>query len=562
MDSSPNSPPARRREVLALLAIFLLALALSLFALSRFRFVGSDGGIDGVEMARVGKNLFAGEGFTSRGKPELIHAPLFPILIGLFWRAMGDLELAGQAVSVLFNALTVIPVFFLARAMFSFRTAVLAALFSALCPFSLYIATEIRLEALYTFLVSLTALELYRFALSPRPLHGLFSGAAIGLAYLARPEASLFLVLATLLPLLPPGPCSRVKMRRALGGWCGLFAAFLVLATPYWLYLHAHLGYWTLSARTPFTFIPYFEGNWEMSNFLAYAYPDELRAQWIKGGGLAGFLKEHGPRVISNLGESLLSLLRRAHSPLFAKFGIPPWLISVGLPLAVSAGSALLVYRILHRRFRFRDAFLVLFFSLSLPYLVFISNAFFTPQELRYFYYYLPLGYIILAAVCSVWMNRASGSGASPIRKALALAPAFVIAAGMLLASLYLGRHKIDAVPYEYKILGLQMKETIPGVEKALIMSRKMGVPFYAGAGHASIFPGSYEKIIRYARETGADYLVVDDWTTPWARPALAFLLNDDAPTPPELKRVTSLLYRGRRTVLYSLVKGVAASGS
>jgi 4-amino-4-deoxy-L-arabinose transferase-like glycosyltransferase len=555
MNSVPGSRPCRSREAAGIFAVFLLACALGLFAWSRFRFVGSDGGIDGVAMARTGQNFFSGKGFTSRGRPELVHSPLFPILIGLGWRATGDLELSGQMVSVLLNALTVIPVFFLARAMFCFRTAFLAALFTAVCPLSLYTATEIRVEALYTFLLALTALALYRFALSPRPRQGLFSGAAVGLAYLTRPEAVIFLLLGALLPMLAPGPSLRQKMRRALGGWVVFAAVFLVFAAPYWLYLRAHLGYWTTSARMPFTLIPYFEGDWETANFRAYAYPEALRAQWLERGGLAGFLARQAPRLAARLGENLLSLFRRVQSPRFSKFGIPPRLISFGIPLGLAAAAALLVYKI-RRRFRFRDGFLILFFSAALPYIVFISNAFFTPQELRYFYYYLPLVFIVLASVCSGWIDRLSRGAVSPIRKTLGWAPSLAITGGMLLASLYLVRHKIDTVPYEYKLLGLWMKTTIPDVGKTLVMSRKLGVPFYAGAGHALIYPGSYEEILRYARETGADYLVVDDWSTPWARPALAFLLDDAAPPPRELVRITTVSYRGRKTVLYAFSPG------
>jgi len=561
MAAAPEKSSARCRETAILLAIFLLALVLRLFALSRFPFVGSDGGIDGVAMARAGQNLFSGKGFTLNGRPELVHAPLFPILIGLAWRLTGDLELAGQGMSALCNALTVIPVYLLARAMFCPRPAVLAALFTAVCPFGVYTATELRLESLYTLLVMCTALALYRFALSPGAGSGAFAGAAVALACLVRPEAVLSLALGAVLPLIATGPRLRWKLPGLLKGWALMVAVFVLLSAPYWIFLHAHCGRWTLSCRTPFTFIPYFEGNWEEANFRAYAYPDELRAEWSRRGGLAAFLREHAPRVVKHLKDNLLSLPRRAHSPRFEKFGIPPRLISLGLPLAAAGVLALFGYKIIRRRFRFRDAFLIFFVSPALAYVAFISDAFFTPQELRYFYYYLPIGYILLASVCSGWMNHFSSGAVSFPKAALARAPAFLIVGALFVASVQLARRKIETVPYEYKLLGLWMKENIPDAAGRLVMSRKMGVPFYAGAGHALIYPGSYEEIIRYARETGADYLVVDDWSTPWARPAIAFLLDDSSPPPPELSWVTTVRYRGRRTVLYALA-GKAGEGS
>ncbi len=83
-----------------------------------------------------------------------------------------------------------------------------------------------------------------------------------------------------------------------------------------------------------------------------------------------------------------------------------------------------------------------------------------------------------------------------------------------------------------------------------MIISRKMGVPFYTGSPHALPYPGSYEKMLEDARRSGGKYLVIDEWTIPWARPELAFLLKD-APPPKELERVHEIDYRGRRTVLY-----------
>ncbi len=60
-----------------LIVIFLLALGLRIWALSCYRFVGADGGIDGVVMAASGKNLFSGEGLVFQDRPQTIHSP-FP----------------------------------------------------------------------------------------------------------------------------------------------------------------------------------------------------------------------------------------------------------------------------------------------------------------------------------------------------------------------------------------------------------------------------------------------------------------------------------------------------
>ena len=82
-------------------------------------------------------------------------------------------------------------------------------------------------------------------------------------------------------------------------------------------------------------------------------------------------------------------------------------------------------------------------------------------------------------------------------------------------------------------------------------MSRKMGVPFYAGSRHVLIYPGDYPSVLKYARQTGADYLVIDDWTIPWARPELQFLLDDSRSPPVELERIHAITYHSRKTILY-----------
>ncbi|GAG87102.1 unnamed protein product, partial [marine sediment metagenome] len=74
-------------------------------------------------------------------------------------------------------------------------------------------------------------------------------------------------------------------------------------------------------------------------------------------------------------------------------------------------------------------------------------------------------------------------------------------------------------VPYEYKIMGLWMKENIGNIENKLIMLRKAGVAFYAGSKWKGIYYGDYKGLIDYARSNQVDYLVIDAFTIPRLRP-------------------------------------------
>jgi hypothetical protein len=128
--------------------------------------------------------------------------------------------------------------------------------------------------------------------------------------------------------------------------------------------------------------------------------------------------------------------------------------------------------------------------------------------------------------------------------------PIVIIFLGCLFGSIYLIPRKIHHVPYEYKLLGQWMRNNLPDIRQSIVMSHRMGVPFYAGSYHVQTFPGSYQEILEYARKSGADYLMVNDWTTPRLRPALTFLLDGREPAE-TLQKIHTVTYCGRRAILF-----------
>ncbi|MFQ6067069.1 MAG: hypothetical protein ACE5K3_07310, partial [bacterium] len=108
---------------------------------------------------------------------------------------------------------------------------------------------------------------------------------------------------------------------------------------------------------------------------------------------------------------------------------------------------------------------------------------------------------------------------------------------------------------YEYKILGEWMKENIKGIEDKVVMSRKLGVPFYAESKWNVLYYGDPSGLINYAKSRGVDYLIIDEYTIPSLRPRLAFLL-DETRKHPEWRVIHIVKWQGRKTILYQLVKG------
>ncbi len=521
----------------ALFLILLFSLLIRLWAVAACRFIGTDGGVDGVGLLTAGRNLFSGAGFVFQSRPETIHAPLFPILAGLIWRVVGDLELAGLLVSALSGVAVVGAVYLLGRSLFGVLPSLYAAALAAVFPPFIYGATEVRVDTLYAALYLMIATALWRTAVRPGFFRGAVAGTAIGLTYLTRPEGVIFLPLGALALLVRNGRAWRKRVGPMLAAGLGMLLLFSLLAFPYVSFLHRHLGVWTLSARTPFTFIPYFAEDWEEANFQAYAYPEEVRAEWVERGGLIGVLREEKGELVRRLFHNLAVLFTIGRSEEFARMGLPSRPVSWAFALLVIVGLGLLAHKIAVRKWSFRDSFVLILCLPIIPY--FFLTDFYTSQKLRYGYPYISWGLMITGALV-----------ARPPGNFFKRPAAWGLLAACLIFSLLLIFGKSGRVPYEYKILGLWMKDNLAEVEESTVMSQRLGVAFYAGARHVQTYPGSWPEILEYARETGADYLMVNDWTTPRLRPALASLLEGAAP-PPQLAPVHTITYRGRRAVLY-----------
>jgi hypothetical protein len=102
--------------------------------------------------------------------------------------------------------------------------------------------------------------------------------------------------------------------------------------------------------------------------------------------------------------------------------------------------------------------------------------------------------------------------------------------------------------PVEYRTAGLALRQQIaPG---AHILARKRQVPFYANGVWDWLPFAELEGVLAYAAAHRADYLVLDQYTTPDLRPQLAHLL-DPAHTPASLTPV----YVGDKVIVYRILR-------
>jgi hypothetical protein len=176
--------------------------------------------------------------------------------------------------------------------------------------------------------------------------------------------------------------------------------------------------------------------------------------------------------------------------------------------------------------------------------------------ETRYFYPYLPFFIIGLAKVTvgfQGWVEKKLRDFNRFLAFLAGLMVPGIIFAGMASASAIVIVKKQSLVPYEYKIMGLWMKENIENITNKLIMLRKGGVAFYAGSRWKGIHYGDYQELIEYARSDHVDYLIIDEFTIPRLRPQFTFLL-DESGRHPGLQVVHVVKYEGRKIVLYQVL--------
>ena len=238
----------------------------------------------------LARSLYTGEGYSLVGFPHTALSPLFPILAGAAGVVMDSWVWGGRIVAAVAAGLVALPAWAVFRRLAPERTALIAtalvAVLPSLAPFVVpfWIGADLWVGAeplLHLFLYTGIALWLKADALHPgagrggseamaasddedevgtgrnrptgapiprhRPLlTWLLAGGAFGLAFLARPEA---IITWGLLGLVALGLAAATRSPRRLAGAALMGVGFLVLAAPYWVYVHDVTGEWTLTGR-------------------------------------------------------------------------------------------------------------------------------------------------------------------------------------------------------------------------------------------------------------------------------------------------------------------------
>lgn len=229
-----------RPESAAVLLALGAALAIRLYlSLTSYCIAG-----DGVAYLGMANDFAAGEPAKAL---DNVFSPLYPWVVSLAHSFVPDWELAGNLVSALLGTASIATIYYLTREVFERRDlAIGAAALAAIHPGLTAYAASVRTEAGFIFLMTgamcalVMSLKRHQMALAAA------AGTVGGLAYLYRTEAIGLLIFGA--AFIPIG----VIWRRWGFGWAicaaGLFAAaFLLVASPYIIYLRISTGHWTVS---------------------------------------------------------------------------------------------------------------------------------------------------------------------------------------------------------------------------------------------------------------------------------------------------------------------------
>lgn len=239
----------RWRARVGLIAVGAVALRLILL-LGRGDYLAFDEGF----YLLLGRSLLTGDGYSLVGIPHTALSPLFPLLAGAAGVVLDSWVWGGRIVAAVAAGLLVLPAWAvfrrLAEPRVAFTATLLVAVLPSLAPFvvpfwigaDLWVGAEPLLHLLlYTGVAAwLWANEgggLGRWAVC---------GGAFGLAFLARPEA---IITWGLLGLAALGAAATGRSLRRVSGATVMGVAFVLVAAPYWFYLHDATGQWMLNGR-------------------------------------------------------------------------------------------------------------------------------------------------------------------------------------------------------------------------------------------------------------------------------------------------------------------------
>lgn len=497
----------------------------------------------------LGRNLVTGHGYTTGFGPEIAQPPFFPLITGAIYLAVGDLEKSSDITYALFGGLMLLPIFVLARRIYGYPTAYLAAVLLAIHPVltvvGLYWGT--MLEPLYLFLL-FGALVTWLIGVEERrPGMMAVAGMMFALGFLTRTEPVVYFGIFFLVSLFWRfGNLVAKGTRLRL---CACFVgAFALTAAPYLIYMHAQTGHWTLSEKGPIT--------WQQGTFI-------LKDDWVGFDWVYARLDSSGHEVYYKSTErekwSLIGTILSDPKAFLARtyesgriLGHEALNNSFVMPLLLPFVVISLTHNAWDRRRLGYEVFLAGAFLIQAAVILPFANLL-----LRYLVPVIPVFLIWTAngaLVAGAWLRDSAeacwGRALKPALAACALClPAAAAVAEMIHVMPAVVRREIEHETYGDKFAAQWLKKnTSPD---AIVLADDSNVTVYGERRRIFSPHSDLTHLISYARYRKADYLLTNETELLKRRPELSVILDKGTP---ELELVFSYKEPNERTLLYRIL--------
>lgn len=522
---------------LSLIVLVLLAFGVRLYWGSQPRIVWGDEPF----YIWLGQSLLDGQGYREGyqffGISAVHHSPLLAVLAAGIVRLIPAGLLPGQptdpaigtvAVYVLAGALLVLPVSAIARRLAGERVALIAGLLTALYP-ALTAAIPLwgtMTEPIYMLMVAVAWWGLL-VALEEGRLAGyLVAGAALGLAYLTRSEAIVYLIVG----LAVTWGLRKLEARSSKleAGPVLAVAAFFVIISPYLIALRAITGQWQLFEEAGSTYVSaqglaygqtgvFDAGTWGLDPATGevYYFSSTSESQGLLD-AIAADPGEFRQRVVVNIKDFAVSLFSAS---------LAPW------PLAALAILGLFARPWNARRVR-GEVLLAAAFAGPASFILFFVQERYLASAL------IPILVWIAAGVAALsdWLTgtlaeclpvkSGESRGRRWARRAAGFLPVVLLVLALLWQQPRLWRSMQRSNSFQPgHVAAANWLRSAGATAEATVLSRYPAIAFHAGTRWAPTPAAAWPEVAAYAVRRGADYLVIDAWEAR-LRPQLAFLLD------------------------------------
>ena len=496
----------------------------------------------------MGQSLLAGTGYNAFGYSGAHFPPLFAVLAAALAPVTGGLMQASNVIYATTGALLVLPLYLLARAIYSPTAAWMTGLVVALYPALVtgVLAWGTMTEPLYLLWVGVAIYALYLCLEQGRMRDYVLLSVSLGLAYLTRTEALVFVVAAFGLVLLGR-LVRRDRLARVLGRLAVALVVFLLIASPYLLYIRNTTGLWSLTGAAGMAFTSmtglaehdaaaFDKDTWELDPKSGEVY---LFAPSSEAQPLGSSLFANPAALLQRLKGGL-----RDTANLLFSVKLVPWIF------AALAMLGLFTQPWTSKRLRGELALLA---SLAAPasYIPFFVQERYLAGMLLPAMVWMGAGAWMLGQWLAGTWQSLRGRPISPrLTQGLIAVPAILLATLLLVLGPRL--RVVMQVTHSFQPSHLSAASELRGLgasSEDVVMSRYPAIAFHAGTRWAATPAEEWPDVLAYARKRNTRYLAFDSWEAD-LRPQLSFLLIPSQ-APPELRYLTTVQNERDPVVIY-----------